>query len=160
MLAASLVGIGVAVAGLAPDRGETAGAVQSVSAARYERFTQARLDELIAARRPVFVNMTAAWCITCLVNERTALGTEAVQAAFAAKNVAYLKGDWTRRNPEITRLLEKHGRSGVPLYLLYAGDGEPAVLPQILTPATVLGEIDRIPDPAQRRASLSTTAKE
>ena len=71
--------------------------------------------------RPVFVNMTAAWCITCLVNERAALSTKAVQAAFAAKDVAYLKGDWTSRNPEITRLLEKHGRSGVPLYLLYTG---------------------------------------
>ncbi len=82
--------------------------------------------------------MTAAWCITCLVNERAALATQAVQAAFAAKGVAYLEGDWTSRNPEITRLLEKHGRSGVPLYLLYTGDGEPAVLPQILTPATVL----------------------
>ena len=115
----------------------------------------ARLDELRRRRRPVFVNMTAAWCITCLVNERAALSTKAVQAAFAAKDVAYLKGDWTSRNPEITRVLEKHGRSGVPLYLLYTGAGEPIVLPQILTPATVLGEIDRIPDPPQRRASLA-----
>ena len=159
-LAASLVGIAVAVAGLERDRGEPAGAPQSASAARTERFTQARLDELLAAQRPVFVNMTAAWCITCLVNERAALSSEAVQAAFAAKDIAYLKGDWTNRNPEITRLLEKHGRSGVPLYLLYAGGGEPVVLPQILTPATVLGEIDRIPDPPQRRASLPTPAKE
>jgi thiol:disulfide interchange protein DsbD len=108
----------------------------------------------------VFVNMTAAWCITCLVNERAALATQAVQAAFAAKGVAYLEGDWTSRNPEITRLLEKHGRSGVPLYLLYTVDGEPAVLPQILTPATVLAEIDRLPDSAQRRAALPTSAKE
>ena len=78
--------------------------------------------------------MTAAWCITCLVNERAALSTDAVKAAFAAGNIAYLKGDWTSRNPEITRVLERHGRSGVPLYLLYAGGGEPVVLPQILTP--------------------------
>ena len=163
MLAASLTGIAVAVAGLERDRADASGAAQSsasASAARTERFTQARLDELIAARRPVFVNMTAAWCITCLINERTALATQAVQAAFVAKDIAYLKGDWTNRNREITRLLEKHGRSGVPLYLLYAGDGEPVVLPQLLTSAAVLGEIERIPDPAQRRASLSTTAKE
>jgi thiol:disulfide interchange protein DsbD len=159
-LAMSLVGIAIAVAALERDRGEPAGAPQSASAARSERFTQVRLDELIAARHPVFVNMTAAWCITCLVNERAALGSEAVQAAFAAKGVAYLKGDWTSRNPEITRLLQKHGRSGVPLYLLYTGSGEPVVLPQILTPATVLSEIDRIPDPPQRRAALPTPAKE
>jgi thiol:disulfide interchange protein DsbD len=159
-LAMSLVGIAAAVAALERDRGEPAGAPQSASAARAERFTQVRLDELIAAQHPVFVNMTAAWCITCLVNERAALASEAVQAAFAAKGVAYLKGDWTSRNPEITRLLQKHGRSGVPLYLLYTGSGEPVVLPQILTPATVLSEIDRIPDPPQRRASLPTPAKE
>jgi thiol:disulfide interchange protein DsbD len=139
-----------------------AAAVQTASTVRYEPFTQARLNELLASRRPVFVNMTAAWCITCLVNERTALSTQAVETAFASKNIAYLKGDWTRRNPEITRLLEKHGRSGVPLYLLYTGNGEPVVLPQILTSATVLSEIDRIPDPAERRASLSapSTARE
>ena len=92
--------------------------------------------------------MTAAWCITCLVNEQAALSSAAVKAAFADRNIAYLKGDWTNRNPEITRVLEKHGRSGVPLYLLYAGGGEPIVLPQILTPAIVLGEIDRISEPA------------
>jgi hypothetical protein len=76
---------------------------------------------LRAENRPVFVNMTAAWCITCLVNERVALSTDAVKSAFSAGNIAYLKGDWTNRNPEITRILERHGRSGVPLYLLYSG---------------------------------------
>jgi thiol:disulfide interchange protein len=157
-LAAALVGIAVTVIGLERDRGESAGTPQSASAARTEGFTQARLDALIAAERPVFVNMTAAWCITCLVNEHAALATQAVQTAFAAKGVAYLEGDWTNRNPEITRLLEKHGRSGVPLYLLYAGGAEAVVLPQILTPATVLGEIGRLPDRLQRKASLSTKA--
>ena len=97
--------------------------------------------------------MTAAWCITCLVNEHVALSTDAVKAAFAAGNIAYLKGDWTNRNPEITRILEQHGRSGVPLYLLYAGGGEPVVLPQILTAATVL-ERDR-PHPRSQPATQS-----
>jgi thiol:disulfide interchange protein/DsbC/DsbD-like thiol-disulfide interchange protein len=163
-VAASFAGLAFAVTGVERDRGDVASAPQTAatSTARYEPFSQERLDELLSARRPVFVNMTAVWCITCLVNERTALSTKAVEAAFASKNIAYLKGDWTRRNPEITRLLEKHGRSGVPLYLLYAGNGEPVVLPQILTSATVLGEIDRIPDPVDRRASLSAppTARE
>ena len=120
---------------------------------------QQRLDELLAADRPVFVNMTAAWCITCLVNEHAALSTAAVKAAFAARNIAYLKGDWTSRNPEITRVLERHGRSGVPLYLLYAGGAEPVVLPQILTPAIVLGEIDRIPGAAAAQGLPSTPAQ-
>jgi thiol:disulfide interchange protein DsbD len=156
-LAASLLALTVGVAAI--HHAEPAGSPQSAAAGNYEAFSEERLAELLAAGRPVFVNMTAAWCITCLVNEQAALSTTAVQAAFAAHNVAYLKGDWTSRNPEITRMLEKHGRSGVPLYLLYAGGAEPVVLPQILTPATVLSEIARIPGQPQRRASLAT-AKE
>jgi thiol:disulfide interchange protein DsbD len=157
---ASLFGAIVAIAGLEQDRANPGASAQTAGAARYEPFSQQRLDQLRAANRPVFVNMTAAWCITCLVNEHAALSSAAVQAAFASHNIAYLKGDWTNRNPQITRVLEKHGRSGVPLYLLYAGTAEPVVLPQILTPATVLGEIERIASPPQRRASLPTLAKE
>jgi thiol:disulfide interchange protein DsbD len=88
--------------------------------------------------------MTAAWCITCLVNERTALSTDAVREALSGKNVAYLKGDWTNHNPEITRLLERFGRSGVPLYVLYSTGREPVVLPQILTPSLVLDKIAQL----------------
>jgi thiol:disulfide interchange protein DsbD len=110
----------------------------------YEPFTQDKLDALLATGRPVFVNMTAAWCITCLVNERTALSTGAVREAFSGKNVAYLKGDWTNRNPEITRLLERFGRSGVPLYVLYRQGREPEVLPQILTQSLVLEKIEQL----------------
>jgi thiol:disulfide interchange protein len=157
---ASMAATAVAVVGLQRDRVD-ASATQTVSAAGIEPFTQRRLDELRAENRPVFVNMTAAWCITCLVNERVALSTEAVKQAFAASNIAYLKGDWTNRNPEITRILERHGRSGVPLYLLYTGSEEPVVLPQILTAATVLQEIDRIREHSlQRRADFTTSAKE
>jgi thiol:disulfide interchange protein DsbD len=158
MVAASLVAAAAVIAGL--DRAGPASAPQAASAANSERFTPQRLAELLAADRPVFVNMTAAWCITCLVNEHAALSNAAVKAAFAARGIAYLKGDWTSRNSEITRVLEKHGRSGVPLYLLYAGGAEPVVLPQVLTPAIVLGELDRIPGAPQRRASLRPTNKE
>jgi thiol:disulfide interchange protein/DsbC/DsbD-like thiol-disulfide interchange protein len=158
--AASLAGIAVVFAGLDRDRGAPADAPNTASVASYEPFSQRRLDELLAAHRPVFVNMTAAWCITCLVNERAALSSDAVRQAFASKNIGYLKGDWTSRNPEITRVLERHGRSGVPLYLLYTGSDEPILLPQILTPAAVLSEIARIPDQPQRKASLSTPAQE
>lgn len=140
---AVLAVIGAAAIGLTlgQDRA-TAGAELRAEGA--EPFTQARLDALLSEGRPVFVNMTAAWCITCKVNERMALSTEAVRAAMRARGVVYLKGDWTNQNPEITRLLEQHGRSGVPLYLLYTGRVEPHVLPQILTEGGVLGWLDRV----------------
>jgi len=97
-------------------------------------YSDAKLGELRAERRPVFVDATAAWCITCLVNEKVAFDNARVQQLFAAKHVALLVADWTNRNPAITALLEAHGRSGVPLYLYYApGAADPEVLPQILT---------------------------
>lgn len=99
-----------------------------------ERFSPERLTALRAEGRPVFVNMTAAWCITCKVNEQVALKAARVAEAFEAANVAWLEGDWTNRDPIITRYLESFGRSGVPLYVFYpAGDGDPVILPQILT---------------------------
>jgi DsbC/DsbD-like thiol-disulfide interchange protein/cytochrome c biogenesis protein CcdA len=108
-----------------------------------EAFTPARLAALRAEGRPVFVNMTAAWCVTCLVNERVALGSEPVQRGFASHNVVYLKGDWTRQDPRITEFLRENGRDGVPLYVYYPPGGQPEVLPQILTENTVLRELDR-----------------
>jgi thiol:disulfide interchange protein DsbD len=158
---AAMMATAVTVAGLEGDRIDPVASLQAASAAGIEPFSQKRLDQLRAENRPVFVNMTAAWCITCLVNERVVLSTDAVRAAFAAANIAQLKGDWTNRNPEITRILERHGRSGVPLYVFYAASGEPVVLPQILTAGTVLQEIDRIrASTSQRKAELSTSAKE
>jgi len=107
-----------------------------------EPYTAARLAALRAANRPVFVDATAAWCITCLVNEDAVLSRASVKSAFAAKNVAYLVADWTNQNPEITALLKENGRSGVPLYLYYApGATAPVILPQILTESGVLGAV-------------------
>jgi thiol:disulfide interchange protein DsbD len=107
-----------------------------------EAWSEARVAALRAEGRIVFVNATAAWCITCQVNERVALRGEAVQAAFAARGVAYLKADWTSGDAAIGALLRAHGRDGVPLYLVYpAGGGAPAVLPQILTEGIVLRAI-------------------
>ena len=92
-------------------------------AAAWEPFSPERLAELRAAGTPVFVNFTAAWCITCLVNERVALRSPAVARAFADKGVVQLRGDWTRRDAQITQVLDAFGRNGVPLYLLYPGAG-------------------------------------
>ncbi len=108
---------------------------------RREPFSPARLAALRAAGRPVFVNMTAAWCVSCLVNERVALSPGAVKAAFAQRGVAYLKGDWTRPDPAISAYLRDHGREGVPLYVYYPPGGEGEVLPQILTEAGVLRRV-------------------
>jgi thiol:disulfide interchange protein DsbD len=107
-----------------------------------QAYSPARLAALRAAGTPVFVNMTAAWCVSCLVNERVALGTEDVRRAFAARGIVTLKGDWTRQDRTITDFLRAHGRDGVPLYLFYApGAAEPTVLPQILTSRTVLDAV-------------------
>jgi thiol:disulfide interchange protein len=109
------------------------------SASNAEAFTPERLATLRAQGRPVFVNMTAAWCVTCLLNERVAIGTEQVRRAFAADDVTYLKGDWTRQDPAITEFLQQNGREGVPLYVFFPGSGgPPQVLPQILTEGEVL----------------------
>ncbi|MDH0863092.1 protein-disulfide reductase DsbD domain-containing protein [Mitsuaria sp. GD03876] len=105
----------------------------------HEPYSPERLAQLRAQGKPVFVNLTASWCITCLVNERVALSTDEVREAFTRQGVTYLKGDWTRQDPRITALLKQHDRSGVPLYLFYpAGTGSSAqVLPQLLTPGIV-----------------------
>ncbi len=109
------------------------------TALRTEAFSAARLAVLRAAGRPVFVDMTAAWCVTCLVNERVALDRAPVRAAFARRRVALLVGDWTRQDPALTAYLRAHGRDGVPLYVFYPpGAAHGRVLPQLLTPGLVL----------------------
>lgn len=112
---------------------------EAVSENAAQAYTPERLATLRAAGKPVFVNMTAAWCVTCLVNERVAIGTDAVRQAFAANDVTYLKGDWTRQDPTITAFLKENGREGVPLYVFFpASRRQPEVLPQILTEGEVL----------------------
>ena len=110
----------------------------------YEAFTPARLATLNAEHKPVFVNLTAAWCLTCIVNERATLDRGAVRDAFAAHHIVALKGDWTRQDPEIAAFLQGFGRSGVPLYLLYDGTGTATVLPQILTEAEVIDAVGKL----------------
>ncbi len=111
----------------------------------WERFSRARMAEAVAAGKPVFVDFTAAWCITCLVNERVALETAASRKAFEQAGAVKLKGDWTNRDPEITGVLKELGRAGVPLYLFWApGAEKPKILPQVLTEALVLSELSSI----------------
>ncbi len=113
----------------------------------WQPFSQDRLSQLQGEGRPIFVDIGAAWCITCKINERIALADPAVLKAFADAGVAALRGDWTRQDTAITRVLEANGRAGVPLYLYYprlgtTGDARsPVILPQILTAETILREI-------------------
>jgi thiol:disulfide interchange protein len=119
----------------------------SGAALQWEEYSQAAIDSHRDAGRPVFVDFTAAWCISCQVNERVALGATSVRRAFADRDVALLKADWTRRDPEITRALAAFGRVGVPLYVLYPANpaSPPQVLPELLTPRIMLEALDALP---------------
>jgi thiol:disulfide interchange protein/DsbC/DsbD-like thiol-disulfide interchange protein len=102
-------------------------------------WSSAGVETALAEGRPVLVNFTADWCVTCKINERTSLSSAGVAAAVARSNAVYLVGDWTRRDDAISAELQRHGRSGVPLYLLYApGSPEPRILPQLLTEGVVI----------------------
>jgi thiol:disulfide interchange protein/DsbC/DsbD-like thiol-disulfide interchange protein len=102
-------------------------------------WSSAAVEAALAQGRPVLVNFTADWCVTCKINERTSLTSAGVAAALERSNAVYLVGDWTRRDDAITAELQRHGRSGVPLYLLYSpGSAEPRILPQLLTEGVVV----------------------
>ncbi|MEM9387021.1 MAG: protein-disulfide reductase DsbD domain-containing protein [Pseudomonadota bacterium] len=109
----------------------------------WESWSPARVAALRAEGRPVLVNFTADWCITCKVNERIALSTAAVRASLAAHDVALLEGDWTRRDAAIAGALAEFGRSGVPLVVLYPVVGDPEVLPAVLTEKRVLAAVEK-----------------
>lgn len=106
---------------------------------RWQAYSPELLASLRAEGKPVFVNLTADWCLTCLANERFALSTDEVNALFDELQVVTLKGDWTNTDPQITQLLNEYGRSGVPLYLWFPPrhQGPAEVLPQLLTPTLV-----------------------
>ncbi len=109
-------------------------------------WSEERVEELRRSGRPVFVDVTADWCITCIANEQGVLYTEAVQAAFRAHNVAFLVADWTNYDADIANYLRSHGRSGIPLYVLYPADpaAAPVLLPQILTRNGVISSLESI----------------
>jgi thiol:disulfide interchange protein len=111
-----------------------------------QAFSEAALGAALATGHPVFAYFTADWCLTCKVNERVAIEREATKAAFAKAGVTVIKGDWTRRDPAITRYLTAQGAAGVPLYVWYpAGSQTPQKLPQVLGP-------DALPALAQGKA--------
>jgi thiol:disulfide interchange protein DsbD len=125
-----------------PAARSSAGADTAVRASRtagaWEAWSSQRIAELNAAGKPVFVDFTAAWCVTCQVNKRLVLNTDEVKSAFAERNVALVRADWTRRDDAITQALAALGRNGVPVYVLYRPGKEPLLLPEVLQKQTVL----------------------
>lgn len=120
--------------------------IDNVSGVKWEPFSPQRVAELRQVGRPVLIDFTAAWCLSCQVNERVAFGSADVQSRLRELGVATLKADWTSRDDVITRALAEFGRNSVPLYVLYRGDAHspPRLLPEILTPAIVLSALNEI----------------
>ncbi len=133
-------------------RAEVPGAASSANVMNdaWESFSTVRLEEL-RQEGPVFVDFTAAWCVTCQVNKTLVLNRADIQEAFKEQGIRLMRADWTDYNPEITAILESLGRQGVPVYALYAKDAkEPRLLPEVLTPDLLMQEIRQVSSNANR----------
>ena len=145
---AALLGlIGVVVVAwplyVAPSEAQASVQAKPATGEPWQSFTPALVTEL-AATRPVFVDFTAAWCVTCQVNKRLVLTDSEVKKAFSDRGVELVRADWTRRDPAITQALAALGRQGVPVYVLYRPGKEPLLLPEVLQRQTVLDALASI----------------
>ena len=106
---------------------------------RWQPFSEEKLNTLLQQNKPVFIDFTAAWCLSCQVNEQVAFSSEKVQKKFKELGITALQADWTKRDAKIANALAKYGRSSVPLYVLYDGkNAKPHLLPEVITPSIVL----------------------
>ena len=155
------LGIGLTRAFAAPVAPGPPGAAVSVGGLEWQEYSAARLAELRREGKPVFIDFTAAWCLTCQVNERVVLGRAEVVERFRREGIATLRADWTRRDDHITEALAAYGRQGVPVYVLYGREpaGAPRLLPEVLTPGLVLSAIDETMGPQSRSASASRSGE-
>lgn len=141
VLASAIIALGVAIKSGDLDREDS-----------WQPYSAQLVADLRSQGRPVFINLTAAWCITCHANDRVALDRESVQQKAKDLNIAMVKGDWTNEDPRITTLLHEHRRAGVPTYLMYPADpnGTAEILPQLLTPGIVIEAMERAANGRQR----------
>jgi thiol:disulfide interchange protein/DsbC/DsbD-like thiol-disulfide interchange protein len=148
-LAGSVAAVALVTLGLVAGLSRAGASAAAAEGGDWEPWSAERVAELRAGGRPVFVDFTADWCLTCQVNERVALRDSDVQARLRERGVVPMRADWTRHDPRITEALAAHGREGVPLYVLYDGpaDAPPIVLPEVITPGIVLDALDREPGP-------------
>ena len=121
-----------------------AGASAVSASERWQPWVPGRVEQLTGEGRSVFVDFTAAWCVTCQYNKKTTLSNSAVLADMDAKNVALLRADWTRRDPAVTAALKELGRSGVPVYVIYKAGRAPVVMSEILSVGDVQRELARL----------------
>jgi len=124
--------------------GASASTPTAVQGLAWDAWTPKKQAALLAEGRPVFVDFTAAWCVTCQYNKRSALADEALLSDMAAKNVALLRADWTRRDPAITAELARLGRNGVPVYTLLKAGVAPVVLSEVLRVEEVRNALGRL----------------
>jgi len=144
LLLATAIAIAVGASGLERTPAEALAAAEGTPASLWRPYDRDEVARLRADGKPVFIDFTAAWCLTCQVNERVAF-TPAVEERLRALGIVAMKADWTSRDPQITAALEQLGRDGVPLYVLYRPNvAEPTILPQILSPGIVLDALDTL----------------
>lgn len=150
-LVAGLGAIALAAGGSAPARaGTVAGDPGGIA---WRRWDPTEAERLAAAGTPVFLDITADWCVTCKVNERLILETPEVRAALAAHGVVAMKGDWTHRDDAIGGFLASHGRYGIPFYMVYRPGREPNVLPELITKDLVISALADAASPAPSAAA-------
>jgi thiol:disulfide interchange protein DsbD len=146
--ASLIVAAVVAIVVIAPGQlvAKTSSSASSNSGTAWQPWSADAVSRYQSQGRPVFVDFTANWCLSCQVNERIALSKPEVQKAFADANVVLMRADWTRYDDNITRTLNSFGRSGVPTYALYVpGETQPRLLPEVLTPGIVTNAIAQLP---------------
>lgn len=121
-------------------------ATQAVASAdTWQPWSTEAVQRALDNRRPVLIDFTAAWCVTCQVNKRLVLGRDDIKAALSRRGVVLLRADWTRHDPAITAELARHGRNSIPFYLLYKPGGQaPVVLPEVLTVGSVMQAIEAL----------------